>query len=88
LDRYVSVLNANPDLKVLVEGHCDERGTEEYNLALGERRANRVKTYLVNAGVDASRLKTISYGELRPKAQGSNEEAWALNRRAHFKLSQ
>lgn len=88
LNRYVSVLRANPDLKVLIEGHCDERGTEEYNLALGERRSSRVKSYLVTAGISESRIKTISYGELRPKAQGSSEEAWALNRRAHFKLSQ
>lgn len=88
LNRYANVLKANPDLKVLIEGHCDERGTEEYNLALGERRASRVKSYLVSAGVNESRLKTISYGEMRPKAEGSNEDAWALNRRAHFKLSQ
>lgn len=88
LNRYASVLRANPDLKVLVEGHCDERGTDEYNLALGERRAQRVLDYLVSAGIANERLKTISYGEMRPKAQGSNEDAWALNRRAHFKLSQ
>jgi len=87
LRRHVETLRANPELKVLIEGHCDERGTEEYNIGLGERRANRVFEYLVAAGIDESRLKTISYGEMRPKAMGSNEEAWAINRRAEFKLS-
>ena len=87
LRQHVEVMKANPRLKVLVEGHCDERGTEEYNLALGERRAERIRDYCVNAGIDPSRLKTISYGELRPKANGHDEEAWSQNRRAHFKLS-
>jgi peptidoglycan-associated lipoprotein len=87
LNRYATILRANPELSVLIEGHCDERGTENYNLALGERRATRVQDYLTSLGVRASRLKTISYGELRPKAMGSNEAAWAENRRAHFQLS-
>jgi peptidoglycan-associated lipoprotein len=69
---------------VMVEGHCDERGDEEYNLALGERRANAVKKYLVNLGVDGSQLRTISYGESKPAAVGSTEEAWQWNRRAEF----
>ncbi|HTK72479.1 MAG TPA: OmpA family protein, partial [Croceibacterium sp.] len=64
------------------EGHCDERGTREYNLALGERRANAAKDYLVSLGVPAARLTTISYGKERPVALGSNEAAWAQNRRA------
>ncbi len=70
--------------KVIIEGHCDERGTNEYNLALGERRANSAKDYIVNLGVEPARLKTVSYGEEKPFAQGHNEEAWAQNRRAHF----
>jgi peptidoglycan-associated lipoprotein len=71
---------------IVIEGHCDERGTNEYNLGLGERRANAVKSYLISFGVDASKIKTISYGEERPFARGHNEDAWKLNRRAHFSL--
>lgn len=78
------LLVENPAVKVLVEGHCDERGTVEYNLALGERRAVAVKGYLVQYGVDPSRLSTISYGEERPFAQGQDESAWSQNRRVHF----
>jgi len=74
----------NAGAQVLLEGHCDERGTVEYNLALGERRAGAVKGYLVQYGVDASRLRTISYGEERPFAQGQDEAAWSQNRRVHF----
>lgn len=88
LNRYATVLRSNPTLEVLVEGHCDERGTDEYNLGLGERRSQRVKEYLISVGIDASRLRTISYGESRPVEMGSNEAAWAKNRRAHFVLSQ
>jgi len=87
LSRHAEVLKANSEIKVLVEGHCDERGTEDYNLGLGERRANRVREFYMSYGISADRIKTISYGELRPKAQGSNEDAWAMNRRAHFQLS-
>ncbi|RVQ69722.1 peptidoglycan-associated lipoprotein Pal [Croceicoccus ponticola] len=68
--------------RITIEGHCDERGTREYNLALGERRANAAKNYLVGLGIDASRISTLSYGKERPKAMGSNEGAWAQNRRA------
>lgn len=71
-----------PSKRATIEGHADERGTREYNLALGERRANAAKNYLVSLGIDASRLNVVSYGKERPKALGSNEEAWALNRRA------
>jgi peptidoglycan-associated lipoprotein len=71
-----------PNVAVTVEGHCDERGTREYNLALGERRANAAKNYLVQQGVSASRISVISYGKERPVATGSNEQAWARNRRA------
>ena len=75
-------LQANPDTNVIVEGHTDDRGTREYNLALGERRAVAVKNYLISRGVDAERIKTISYGKERPAVVGGNEAAWAQNRRA------
>ncbi|WP_353228356.1 peptidoglycan-associated lipoprotein Pal [Novosphingobium sp.] len=71
-----------PNRSVTIEGHCDERGTREYNLALGERRANAAKNYLVGLGVDAGRVSTVSYGKERPVALGSDEAAWARNRRA------
>lgn len=71
-------------VRLLVEGHTDERGTREYNLALGERRANSVKEYLIALGVDPGRIETISFGEERPAVLGSNEQAWAQNRRAVF----
>lgn len=71
---------------VVVEGHCDERGTNEYNLGLGERRANAVKNYLVSLGVPADKIRTISFGEERPFVKGHSEDAWKFNRRAHFAL--
>jgi peptidoglycan-associated lipoprotein len=71
-----------PNARVTVEGHADERGTREYNLALGERRANSAKNYLASIGVDAGRIQTVSYGKERPEALGSDESAWAQNRRA------
>ncbi len=71
-----------PDAQATIEGHCDERGTRDYNLALGERRANAAKNYLVGLGVDAGRLSTVSYGKERPVALGSDEASWARNRRA------
>lgn len=71
-------------ISVLIEGHCDERGTYEYNMALGERRAEVTKSFLEKAGVSSSRLETVSYGEERPFAQGHDEAAWEKNRRAHF----
>ena len=67
---------------ITIEGHCDERGTREYNLALGERRANAAKNYLISLGVDGGRIQTVSYGKERPVALGSDEAAWAKNRRA------
>jgi len=79
-------LRENPDVHVTIEGHCDDRGTSEYNLALGDRRANSAKSYLVDLGISGSRLTTISYGEERPLDPGHNEEAWAKNRRAHFAI--
>jgi peptidoglycan-associated lipoprotein len=84
LDRKASFLNQNSSVRVQVEGHCDERGTNEYNMALGERRANAAKQYLTTAGISAGRLSTISYGEERPLDPGHTEAAWARNRRAHF----
>ena len=81
------MLKENPDIKLTIEGHCDERGTIEYNLALGERRANAVKNYLINYGINPKRLSTISYGKERPLDPRSNEEAWAKNRRAAFVIN-
>jgi peptidoglycan-associated lipoprotein len=71
---------------LLIEGHCDERGTEQYNLALGDRRANTAKDYLVTLGVDAGRIRTVSYGEERPFEEGHDESSWSQNRRAHLVL--
>lgn len=82
LQTQAQYLMQYPSVSVTVEGHCDERGTREYNLALGERRANAAKNYLVGLGVDANRIRTVSYGKERPVAMGSDESAWALNRRA------
>ena len=81
LDKQVAWMKANPSVTVVVEGHCDERGTREYNLALGERRSTAVRDYLVARGIDASRVDTISYGKERPVAFGGDEAAWSQNRR-------
>ncbi len=86
LKKKAQWLRANPEAIILIEGHCDERGTNEYNLALGERRAYSTKTYLTDLGISTSRLTTISYGEERPVDSGQSEEAWAKNRRAHFEI--
>ncbi len=75
-------LQQNPNMRVTIEGHADERGTREYNLALGERRANAAKNYLVGLGIQPGRINVVSYGKERPTAMGSNEQAWAQNRRA------
>ena len=82
--RKAEWLRENPDATVTIEGHCDERGTNEYNLALGDRRAESAKSFLVDLGIDPMRLTTISYGEERPVDPRHNEEAWAKNRRGHF----
>lgn len=84
LNANAELLKKSPDVKIQVEGHCDERGSTSYNLALGERRAASVKDYLVSLGIPADKLSTISYGEERPLDPGQNEEAWAKNRRAHI----
>ncbi len=88
------ILKANADIllkkgaaKITIEGYCDERGTAEYNMALGERRAQEAKKYLVNLGVKTSQIITISYGEERPLDPGHDEDAWAKNRRAHFAVN-
>ncbi len=81
LKQQAAWMKRYPDVEVVVEGHCDERGTREYNLALGERRANSVRDYLIALGVSPDRITTISYGKERPMALGSNEAAWAQNRR-------
>jgi peptidoglycan-associated lipoprotein len=75
-----------PEIRLIIEGHCDERGTSEYNLALGDKRANSVRDFLISQGIAANRIRTISYGEERPFDPAHNEEAWAKNRRAHFVL--
>ena len=82
LRQQAQYLQQYPNVRATVEGHADERGTREYNLALGERRANAAKNYLVSLGVPANRVTTVSYGKERPVALGSNESAWAQNRRA------
>ena len=82
LRKQAAWLRQNSDVTVVVEGHADERGTREYNLALGERRGNSVKDFLVSLGVDAGRITVISYGKERPAAEGSTSESWAENRRA------
>jgi len=79
-------LRSHPTYNLLVEGHCDERGTEQYNLALGDRRANTAKEFLMTLGVDAGRIRTVSYGEERPFDEGHDDGAWAKNRRAHLVL--
>ena len=84
LKGNAAILMKHPTLKIQIEGHCDERGTSEYNLALGERRANSAKKYLVSLGMRADQISTISYGEEKPLDPGHNEAAWAKNRRDHF----
>lgn len=87
LEKNAVYLRSNPALKVVIEGHCDDRGSDEYNLALGERRAMAARNYLVSLGIAAERLAIISYGEEQPLVAAANEEAWAKNRRAEFKAA-
>ncbi len=87
LEQHVKWLQAHPDVQVTVEGHCDERGTVEYNLALGEQRARAARDYLVSRGVAGGRLRVVSYGKERPLDRAATEEAYAKNRRAHFAVS-
>jgi len=88
LKKKAAFLRYNPSFALLIAGNCDNRGTEEYNLALGERRADSAKQYLIALGISGDRIKTISYGELRPADPANNEAAWAFNRRDTFKLLQ
>jgi peptidoglycan-associated lipoprotein len=84
LKSKAALMQANPEVKAVVEGHCDERGTEAYNMALGERRAESAKAFMVNLGIAGKRMSTISYGEEKPLDTGKTEEAFAKNRRVHF----
>ena len=88
LESNAMWMKEHPNVLVQIEGHCDERGTDEYNMVLGENRAFSVKKYLISLGINAERLYTISYGESMPVVPGSGEEAWAKNRRAQFKVAQ
>jgi peptidoglycan-associated lipoprotein len=87
LEKHALWLQGHRDVRVTVEGHCDERGTVEYNLALGEQRARATREYLSSLGVAAERLRVVSFGKERPLEPGNNEAAWAKNRRAHFAVS-
>ena len=87
LTRKAEILKQYPEIKLVVEGHCDQRGTAEYNLALGERRARAAADYLVNLGVPAAKLSVVSYGKERPLDPGNSEAAWSKNRRDEFKPS-
>ena len=84
LQKNARILKANPQIKIKIEGHCDERGTVEYNLALGEKRSRSARDYLINLGIDPGRISIISYGKERPVAMGHNEDAWYKNRRDEF----
>ena len=87
LQAETTFLKANIDIRLVVEGHADERGSEEYNLALGDRRANAVKQYFVSQGIAESRLFTVSYGEERPVCSAQTEDCYAMNRRAAFRIN-
>jgi peptidoglycan-associated lipoprotein len=88
LEAVAEYLRGAPDVGLVVEGHCDERGSNEYNVALGERRAQAARAYIVGLGIASERIRTISYGEEQPVAFGHDEESWRLNRRAQFSLFQ
>ncbi len=87
LDRQAAWLQSYPSVRLLVAGNCDERGTREYNLALGEKRANAVKSYLVSMGIDPARIETVSYGKERPIDPRSTDEAWSLNRNSQSQIT-
>ncbi|MEZ4366468.1 MAG: OmpA family protein [Kofleriaceae bacterium] len=87
LSQIATAMAAKPSATLVIEGHTDEQGTDEYNLALGERRAQTIQDYLVRLGVDRSRLQTLTYGEARPAVSGTGEMAWAQNRRGEFSLT-
>jgi peptidoglycan-associated lipoprotein len=87
LSKTAQFLRTHPEIKVIIEGHCDERGSTEYNLALGDRRAQAARQFLISLGVSPDRLETVSYGKERPFCFESNEICWQQNRRAHFVLA-
>ncbi|MEQ1693418.1 MAG: OmpA family protein, partial [Gemmatimonas sp.] len=87
LDEKLKVLNVNPQLRIRIAGHCDDRGSDEYNIALGRRRSEAAKRYLTDRGIDASRIETTTFGRERPEAQGTGEEVWAKNRRDAFEIT-
>ena len=87
LEENATYLKSHPDMRVEIQGHCDERGTNNYNIALGERRAHSTKKYLMDQGIDSSRMNIISYGEEKPFCSDSNENCWYQNRRAHFMVA-
>ena len=86
LQQKAAIMRANPNVRIRIEGHTDERGTTEYNLALGQRRAESARAFLGRYGISPNRISTLSYGKERPMADGSNERAWAMNRRAEFRI--
>jgi peptidoglycan-associated lipoprotein len=86
LDQKLRVLNANPSLRIRISGHCDDRGSDEYNIALGRRRAEIAKKYLTDRGIDAARVETATFGRERPAVQGTGEDAWSKNRRDEFEI--
>ena len=86
LDEKVKILNVNPGVRIRVSGHCDDRGSDEYNIALGRRRAETAKRYLTDRGIDASRIETATFGREHPAVQGTGEEVWAKNRRDEFQI--
>ncbi len=88
IEKVADYLRANSRLRLIIEGHCDERGSAEYNLALGERRALAIRAYLTGLGIDPSIIQTVSYGEERPAAEGTGEAVWRLNRRGEFVIIQ
>lgn len=88
LDQVADFLRSNANVVLVVEGHCDERGSNEYNMSLGEYRAQSLRSYLVSAGIDVERIQTVSYGEEKPAVMGTGEEVWRLNRRGEFMLYQ
>ncbi|MBD3766716.1 MAG: peptidoglycan-associated lipoprotein Pal [Gammaproteobacteria bacterium] len=88
INHYVRYLQSKPTLNIVLEGHCDERGSSEYNMALGERRAKAVRDALTVAGIPSSRIRVVSFGEEKPAAEGHDEASWALNRRVEMKFPQ
>lgn len=87
LDQKLAILNANPQLRIRISGHCDDRGSDEYNIALGRRRSETAKRYLTDRGIDASRIETATFGRERPAVMGTGEEVWSKNRRDEFEIT-